>query len=216
MAIHVSSLPQNMGKGEAVRTGILSSSSHYILMLDADNATDLSSGLSSLLSALQEKQQHSSSLGKELVAFGSRVHLLQDSQAKRSLIRTILMHGFHFCVSTLCTSQVHDTQCGFKLFPKRVAQFVFRNLHLKRWAFDIEVVILLQCHAGATDIVEVPVKWHEVEGSKLATGKVALIIASLGMLRDMICVRACYVLGIWGMEESTSTKKDFNVEKKHR
>ena len=78
----------------------------------------------------------------------------------------------------------------------------------------MRVVILLQCHAGATDIVEVPVKWHEVEGSKLATGKLALIIASLGMLRDMICVRACYVLGIWGMEEATSTK-EFNVEKKH-
>ena len=196
-SIQVSSLPQNMGKGEAVRTGILSSSSHFTLMLDADNATDLSTGLTSLLLALIEKKKNSPKT--ELVAFGSRAHLQQESQVKRSLTRTILMHGFHLCVSTFCTSKVQDTQCGFKLFPKGVSQFVFQNLHLKRWAFDIEVIILLQCH-GCVEIVEVPVKWQEVEGSKLATGKLALLLASLGMLRDMICVRACYLLGIWRLE----------------
>ena len=44
---------------------------------------------------------------------------------------------------------------------------------------------------------EVGVTWHEIDGSKLDVGKLALALVSLGMLRDMVCVRACYALGIW-------------------
>ncbi len=50
-------------------------------------------------------------------------------------------------------------------------------------------------------ISEVGVIWHEVDGSKLAVSKLALLAASLGMLRDMVCVRACYLLGIWKLKQ---------------
>ena len=49
-------------------------------------------------------------------------------------------------------------------------------------------------------ISEVGVVWHEVDGSKLAVSKLALMSASIGMLRDMVCVRACYLLGIWKLQ----------------
>lgn len=49
-------------------------------------------------------------------------------------------------------------------------------------------------------ISEVGVVWREVDGSKLAVSKLALIAASVGMLRDMVCVRACYFLGIWKLK----------------
>jgi dolichyl-phosphate beta-glucosyltransferase len=50
------------------------------------------------------------------------------------------MKGFHMLVMLLCTQQIQDTQCGFKLFTHSVATKLFGNLHLFRWAFDIELI----------------------------------------------------------------------------
>jgi hypothetical protein len=44
---------------------------------------------------------------------------------------------------------------------------------------------------------EVPVNWHEVAGSKLIQRKIDVVLASLGIFRDMLCVRLCYLLGVW-------------------
>lgn len=50
-------------------------------------------------------------------------------------------------------------------------------------------------------VSEVGVVWHEIDGSKLDVDKITLALVSLGMLRDMICVRACYLLGIWKLSQ---------------
>lgn len=53
------------------------------------------------------------------------------------------MLGFNFLVQTLSGIRgIKDTQCGFKLFSRRVARSVFPSLHLERWAFDIEVLYI--------------------------------------------------------------------------
>ncbi len=69
-----------------------------------------------------------------------RAHLADKSIATRAFYRTILMKGFHFLVVLLCTRNIQDTQCGFKLFTNHVAKTLFTNLHLNRWAFDIEII----------------------------------------------------------------------------
>ncbi len=69
-----------------------------------------------------------------------RAHLAEKSIASRAFYRTILMKGFHFLVTILCTKNIEDTQCGFKLFTNQAAKILFRNLHLRRWAFDIELI----------------------------------------------------------------------------
>jgi dolichyl-phosphate beta-glucosyltransferase len=66
--------------------------------------------------------------------------LAEKSIASREFYRTVLMKGFHFLVVILCTRQIQDTQCGFKLFTRSVAAKLFGNLHLFRWAFDIELI----------------------------------------------------------------------------
>jgi len=196
--VRILTLQQNSGKGAAIRTGMLHSSAHFCLMADADGATEISSGLPKLLQAMASK--------KTPVAFGSRAHLQQKSQATRTASRTILMHGFHFFVKVLCSNRVQDTQCGFKLFTHAAAQSLFGNLHLTRWAFDTELIVIAErLHLG---IAEVGVEWREVEGSKLDDGgKLGLAIVSLGMLRDMLCVRVCYSLGFWAMYESKERRK---------
>jgi dolichyl-phosphate beta-glucosyltransferase len=74
------------------------------------------------------------------------------------------MKGFHLFVLT-CVNGVKDTQCGFKLFTRRTAHLLFKNQHIERWAFDVELLFLAQ--RFATPIVEVPVTWQEIDGSKL-------------------------------------------------
>lgn len=191
----VTSLPQNRGKGAAVKRGMMDSykHSHFLLMADADGATNFAS-IMDLFKSMIRHSNHSSLP----VVFGSRAHLSNESKAKRSRIRTWLMQAFHFFVKTLCSSKIHDTQCGFKLFPSNAVPLLFQNLHLERWAFDTELVVIAE-RLGIT-IEEVAVEWHEVDGSKLNTSKFSLVFNSICMLRDMICVRICYSLGYWKLK----------------
>ena len=62
-------------------------------------------------------------------------------------------------------------------------------------AFDTELVVIAE--KLGVSLAEVGVIWNEIEGSKLDVDKITLALVSLGMLRDMVCVRACYLLGIW-------------------
>lgn len=132
--IKLVSMSQNSGKGAAVQTGMLRSSGQLCLMLDADGATDITDGLVKVMKEMDTilQRQHTSSLLPAAV-FGSRAHLEETSSAQRSRIRTLLMHAFHFFVKKLCSAQIKDTQCGFKLFTRPAVVKLFSNLHLRRW-----------------------------------------------------------------------------------
>ena len=73
----------------------------------------------------------------------------------------------------------------------------FPSLHIERWAFDVELLKI----AEMTNIplAEVPVKWTEIEGSKLDP-----ISASIQMFKDLFFLWLRYALGIWKL----SNKKD--------
>jgi len=124
------------------------------------------------------------------IAFGSRHHLREEAIAKRAWHRNLLMIAFHFAVWVLVGGEVQDTQCGFKLFRAGVGKNIFASLHLYRWAFDIEVLILARYFGKK--IAEVPVTWVEMPGSKLN-----LLTGAITMLRDMALVQVLYALGIW-------------------
>lgn len=72
------------------------------------------------------------------------------------------MKGFHFLVWFLCVKGLRDTQCGFKLFSRSAAQKLFTNLHVDRWAFDVELLHIAQ-RLNMT-LAEVAVRWQEIEG----------------------------------------------------
>lgn len=65
-------------------------------------------------------------------------------------------------------------------------------------AFDTELVVIAE--RLNVSLAEVGVVWQEVEGSKLDVDKITLALVSLGMLRDMVCVRACYLLEVWKLK----------------
>lgn len=191
-------LRPNQGKGAAIRKGMLRGRGKYLLMADADGATEISD-FDNLWVRLKETEVTREDGRSYGIAVGSRAHLEQESKAKRAFYRTVLMKGMHLCVAILCPTDVKDTQCGFKLFTRAAAASLFSNLHLERWAFDIELIQL--CPRLNIPIAEVAVRWQEIEGSKLIQSKLDIITTSLTMLRDMLCVRLCYSLGIWRIRD---------------
>ena len=192
--IRLVQLKSNKGKGGAIKRGVLFARGHYILFADADGATDIKS-LEKLMNSLKEIEKVDHHMGKVGMSIGSRAHLEKDSISQRKWYRTILMHGFHLLVSLLCTDQIKDTQCGFKLFTKSAAKILFSNLHLEGWAFDTEIIYLAE--SLNIPISEVAVHWQEVEGSKLIQTKLDVVKASLYMARDMLCLRMAYLFRIW-------------------
>jgi len=204
------SLNKNEGKGAAVHVGMTEATGYFRLMVDADGATTFGKGLEAVTQELLQHhdnntttgggasttQNDSSTIIPSVIIFGSRAG---EGGAQRTALRAFLMHSFLWLRSCVVGTPVslRDTQCGFKLFDKTSAMQLFSNLHLRRWAFDIELVYVALSMGML--IQEVTVPWHEVDGSKLNTGFLALVWVSIGMLRDMMCVRACYVLGIWNI-----------------
>jgi hypothetical protein len=50
-------------------------------------------------------------------------------------------------------------------------------------------------------LIQVGVRWHEVEGSKLIQTKFDVIKTSLTMARDMFFVRLAYTVGFWKIKK---------------
>lgn len=84
---------------------------------------------------------------------------------------------------------LQDTQCGFKLFTRGAAQQLFFNQHLDGWAFDVELMYLAK--QLQLPVVEVPVTWSEVDGSKIS-----MVRGGINMAIDMIRARVLYVTGV--------------------
>jgi dolichyl-phosphate beta-glucosyltransferase len=117
-----------------------------------------------------------------------------DEQRQRSFLRNFLMYGLHTVLRIAGVGHIRDTQCGFKLFSRAAARALFPRQHLASWIFDVELLLLAK--TLRIPVVEVPVTWHEVAGSKLS-----VVRDSLQMLRDLWVLRANQLLGRWNWKE---------------
>lgn len=188
--VRVVKLEKNRGKGGAVQAGFLGARGKRILMVDADGASRFAD-LEELWKEMDDLLKTYPNAGGRGIAVGSRAHLVgTEAVVKRSAIRNFLMHSFHLTLRTLGVGHIRDTQCGFKLFTRPAAQLLLPPLHIHSWLFDVELLILAQYLS--IPVAEVPVGWHEVEGSKLQ-----IVSASVGMLKDLVVLRANYGLRRW-------------------
>ncbi|KAI9254289.1 nucleotide-diphospho-sugar transferase [Sporodiniella umbellata] len=183
--IRLLAMEKNRGKGGAVTQGILGCRGEYCLMVDADGATKFSD-LDQLVKEISKIQKD-----KHGIAIGSRSHLVPtEAVVKRSRIRNFLMRSFHLLVYILGIRGIEDTQCGFKLFTRKSAQVIFPSMHVERWIFDIECLMIAQ--QQNIPIAEVQVTWQEIDGSK-----VNLMVDSMKMAIDLLLIRLNYVFGFW-------------------
>jgi dolichyl-phosphate beta-glucosyltransferase len=162
----------NLGKGAAVRTGMLAAIGDPIVFLDADGSTPASE-LPKLLRALEQAE----------IAIGSRgldAHLIRQHQ---SALRENMGKTFNHLARLLVPiGEIRDSQCGFKAFRRSCARTIFARQRLDGFSFDVEVLWI----ARQLDyrIVEVPVEWSHRAGSK-----VMLVGSSLHMLLELVSLR---------------------------
>lgn len=190
--LRVIKFTQNRGKGGAVRQGMLHIRGKYGLFADADGASKFSD-ISELLSNIKtiETNKAKTNANPAAVVLGSRAHMVNTEVViKRSLLRNILMYGFHGLVYVFGIRSIKDTQCGFKLFNREAIEMIFPFLHTEGWIFDVEILIL--AIKKKISIKEIPISWHEVGGSKMD-----LKIDSLMMAKDLVIIRLAYMLGIY-------------------
>lgn len=184
--VRVLTLERNRGKGGAVRLGVLSSRGRFVLFADADGATKFSE-----IEKLEAVYSNvPSSDHPKLMAIGSRAHLEEEAIASRSAFRTFLMHGFHFLVWFSAVRSVRDTQCGFKMMHRKLADVLFNWIHVEKWAFDVELLHISE--RINVKIIEVCVSWTEIEGSKIVP-----VFSWLQMGKDVLFISLMYTIGAW-------------------
>ncbi|KAK3352984.1 nucleotide-diphospho-sugar transferase [Lasiosphaeria hispida] len=204
--IRVVTLTKNRGKGGGVTHGLRHVRGEYAIFADADGASRFSD-LGKLLEGCEDVVDGSN----RGVAIGSRAHLVgSEAVVKRSMIRNFLMRSFHFVLMILtppATSRIRDTQCGFKLFSRAALPDIVPYMHSEGWIFDIEMLMLAES-APATPVMasdgsvigtsygikvaEVPIAWHEVDGSKMN-----LVQDSVKMAIGLAVLRASWMLGVY-------------------
>ncbi|EHA52203.1 hypothetical protein MCOR27_011551 [Pyricularia oryzae] len=204
--VRVVTLAKNRGKGGGVTHGFRHARGEYVVFADADGASKFSD-LGKLVEGCEDVVDGSN----RGVAIGSRGHLVgSEAVVKRSALRNFLMKSFHFVLMILtppATSRIRDTQCGFKLFSRAALPHIIPYMHSEGWIFDIEMLMLAES-APATPVVaadgsvigmspgikvvEVPIDWHEVEGSKMN-----LIHDSIKMAIGLAVLRASWMMGVY-------------------
>ena len=146
---------KNVGKGYAIKQGIMKASYDWQLICDADMSVNPNQ-----FNIWYNKNRI---IDKNKAYFGSRRH--KKSNVKSSIIRRFLGYFFIIFIRILFFIKLKDSQCGFKVFHKSYALKVFRKISSFRFAFDIELIIILT--KLKINIIELPLKWVHQDGSKL-------------------------------------------------
>jgi dolichyl-phosphate beta-glucosyltransferase len=158
-SVRLHALPENRGKGCAVRTGMTVASGALRLMADADGATPIVEvkRLEAAMQAGADLAVGSRALPDPSVVVRARTHRKLSGQVWSRLVRALGVSG------------VVDTQCGFKLFRGPVADDLFRPLRTEGFGFDVELLLLARRRGYR--IVEVPINWTDQPGSKVGVLK---------------------------------------------
>ena len=154
---------EHSGKGRAVRRGMLAAAGEYRFMCDAD----LSMPISELPRFLppQLDEPHIVIASREspgAVRYGEPEYRHLGGRIINLLIRMLAL------------PHLHDTQCGFKCFRADVAADLFSCQTIEGWSFDIEILYLAQ--KRGYPVVELPISWYYVEGSKVKPVKDAVML----------------------------------------
>ena len=163
-------LRRNVGKGEAVRLGMLEAFGTGMPMVgywDADLAIPPEVALD-FARVLRERERF-------MAVIGSRVQLMGRVIARRPS-RHYLGRVFATAASLITGMPVYDTQCGAKLFRNTDAvRGIFATPFVSRWIFDVEILTRLARNTGTSGtnvpVYEFPLDfWEDVPGSKVGVG----------------------------------------------
>jgi dolichyl-phosphate beta-glucosyltransferase len=144
----------NRGKGFSVRNGVAESSGQYCLFTDADSSSPVENILLFLPFA-----------GENKIVIGSRKLKQSQIRTRQPFFREFIGRGFNFLVRMMVFRGIKDTQCGFKMFSRKIAKDLFPMLTIDGFAFDVELLYL--CRKMGFEIAEVPISWKHDDRSTI-------------------------------------------------
>lgn len=146
---------ENLGKGAAVRQGMLAAAGKYRLFMDADNSVTIDQ-IENFLPWFEKS--YDLVIGSIEIP-GAEVH------ERAAWYRRLLGKASKSIIHLFLGIKVRDTQRGFKCFADYVVEPVFCRQTIFRWGFDFE--ILYVADRLGFKIKEVPVKWNNPGESKV-------------------------------------------------
>ncbi len=168
----VISLDRNHGKGAAIRAGMLAASGRLRLFTDVDLAYPPGQ-LTRLIDALDHGAD---------VALGNRRHADARTINPAPTARAFASRLFNVFTRVVLLRRYRDTQCGFKGFTAEAAQTIFGRCIIDGFAFDVEVLYLVE-HLGLT-ATEVPVAVdHTADTTVRLVAQSLRVVADIGRIR---------------------------------
>jgi glycosyltransferase involved in cell wall biosynthesis len=144
------------GKGGAIRRGFSVAEKKYVGYMDADLSADPGE-FERLLAFIDQFD----------IVIGSRILRGDLPAVKRLFTRSFLSRSYAKLFRLLFKVEIHDPQCGFKLFTARAAHNLFAHIETYGFAFDCE--LLVKASISGMRIKEVPIIWEHDSRSKVST-----------------------------------------------
>ncbi len=164
--------PGNRGKGYSVRHGMREAQGDWILSTDADLSSPIEE-VEKLLAAVERDQA--------AAAIGSRALDRSLVGVHQAPLREWSGRAFNIVMRLATRLPFRDTQCGFKLFRRDAARAIFERQRLEGFGFDVEDLMIARLHGFK--VVEVPVRWNNVEGTKVSALNGARAFWDLAVVR---------------------------------
>ncbi len=146
---------RNMGKGGAVRSGVIQARGSYIVFTDSD----LPFSLDPLATTLQWLRD-----GADIV-IGERQHVESPSAVQITRARHLSSVAYTWVVHHLLGIEHPDIQCGYKGYRAAVAKDLFGRLEVTSFAFEAE--IMLRAQKAGYQIRRLPVRLVHDEDSSV-------------------------------------------------
>lgn len=136
-----------LGKGAAVKKGILEAKGEIRIFMDADNSTSIDQ-FSKMIPYFKEGYG---------VVIGSRDIKGAKLVPPQAWYKRLAGNIGNLIIQAVLLPGIWDTQCGFKAFTEEAALKIFPLIKIGRWGFDAEVLTLAKLFGYK--IKEIPVVW---------------------------------------------------------
>lgn len=180
-------LPDNLGKGGAVREGMRAAKGRSRVFLDAD----LAYGPDEVIRILGELED-----GWDVVV-GSRRDSRLVTQTSAGLVRDVGGRLVNIATHVLLLGQYRDTQAGCKGFRSDVAELIFAKTQLNGFSFDIEIFHLVE--RWRLTLKEIPMSVAETDAST-----VNLVSDTMQLLADLLRIRRWSARGVYTDPEAVA------------
>ena len=191
----VISYKSNLGKGRAVRLGLLAARGDVALFSDADLSTPIAETPKLIDPILKNECD---------VTFGSRALDRSLIGVHQSWRREQGGRIFNLFVRLATGLPFWDTQCGFKAFKMSTCRPLVEAATVDRFGFDVELLYLT--HRAGLRLREVPVRWDHNEGSKISFVNDSFkMLGEVGLIRQQ-ARRGVYDTAIRAVHERTQSE----------